>query len=229
MINYKKLQISQSNQSGFTIIESLVAVIVVAILMTAISPVIVLSVATRVQARRIELAADAATAYIDGIKSNKIEAPSSPITGVDQNIGDYDPPSVGALTCSTAQDYCTAPATNLYCVDGDGDGTGCSKTSSKDFVIQAFRYNKASSNDESGYQLGLRVYRADGFASDGGDLKKAPAKQNTFTGGIGNRKTPLFEITTEISDENTSFSDLCGRLKPETTTGSPDPNPQSKC
>ncbi len=225
MINYKKLQISKSNQSGFTIIESLVAVIVVAILMTAISPVIVLSVATRVQSRRIELAADAATAYIDGIKSNKIAAPSSPITGDSQNIKDYAPPSVGSLTCSTTNDYCTAPATNLYCLDGDGDGTGCTKTSSKDFVIQAFRYNKASSDEEKGYQLGLRVYRADGFANDGGNLQKAPAKQNTFTGGIGNRKTPLFEITTEISDGNTSFSDLCDRLRPQNALD----NAQSGC
>lgn len=225
MINYKKLQTSQSNQSGFTIIESLVAVIVVAILMTAISPVIVLSVGTRVQSRRIELATDAATAYIDAIKSKKIEAPSSPITGAGQNIKDYDPPSVGTLTCNKPSDYCTRPATNLYCVDGDGDGGGCSKTSSKDFVIQAFRYNKASSNDEDGYQLGLRVYRADGFASNGGDLKQAPTKQNTFTGGIGNRKTPLFEITTEISDENTSFGDLCNRLQPQ----NPSDNLESEC
>ncbi len=223
MINYKKLQASPSNQSGFTIIESLVAVIVVAILMTAISPVIVLSVATRVQSRRVELATDAATAYIDGIKSKKIDPPPSPITGTNQNIGSYNPPSVGSLTCTKSNDYCTRPVTNLYCVDGDGGG--CTKTSSKDFVIQAFRYNKASSDAEKGYQLGVRVYRADGFASNGGNLKKAPIRQNTFTGGVGGRKTPLFEITTEISNEDTSFSDLCDRLKPQNISD----NTQSSC
>jgi len=46
----------QASQFGFTIVESLMAIVVVAILMTAISPVIILSVATRVQARRVELA-----------------------------------------------------------------------------------------------------------------------------------------------------------------------------
>lgn len=226
MINYKKLQASLSKQSGFTIIESLVAVIVVAILMTAISPVIVLSVATRVQARRIELATDAATAYIDGIKSKKIDPPSSPITGGNKSIKDYNPPVVGTLTCRTnsaSYPYCTRPATNLYCVDGDGGG--CTKDSSKDFVIQSFRYNKTSSDAEKGYQLGLRVYRADGFVNSGGNLKKAPSKQNTFTGGIGNRKTPLFEITTEISNDATSFSDLCDRLQRQNSSD----NPQSSC
>ncbi len=227
MINYKKLQTSPSDQSGFTIIESLIAVIVIAILMTAISPVIVLSVATRVQSRRVELATDAATGYLDAIKSKRITPPDSPITGGTENIASYSPPTVGSLTCSTANGYCTAPATNLYCVDGDGGG--CTMNSNKDFVIQAFRYNKASSDVDDGYQLGLRVYRADGFASNGGNLGKAPVKQNTFTGGIGDRKTPLFEITTEISNKATSFGDLCNRLKPEIPSGGTNPNPKSAC
>src|SRR6476469_3620673 len=51
--------------SGYTIIESLVAMIVVSVLMIAIAPVMAYSVATRVQARRIELATQAASAYID--------------------------------------------------------------------------------------------------------------------------------------------------------------------
>ena len=61
--------------AGFTIIESLVAVIVLGILMTAIAPTIVLSTATRVQSRRIELATLAARGYIDGVSSGNIPAP----------------------------------------------------------------------------------------------------------------------------------------------------------
>ncbi|MDB9336061.1 prepilin-type N-terminal cleavage/methylation domain-containing protein, partial [Nodularia spumigena] len=43
---------SSSSDSGFTIIESLLGVVVVAILLASISPVLVMSTAMRVQSRR---------------------------------------------------------------------------------------------------------------------------------------------------------------------------------
>ena len=67
-LQFQKLN-SSKNKAGFTIIESLVAVIVLGILMTAIAPTIVISTATRVQSRRIELATLAARGYIDGVSS----------------------------------------------------------------------------------------------------------------------------------------------------------------
>ena len=60
--------LSQSRDGGYTIIESLVAMIVVSVLMIAIAPVMAFSVATRVQARRMELATQAARAYIDALR-----------------------------------------------------------------------------------------------------------------------------------------------------------------
>jgi prepilin-type N-terminal cleavage/methylation domain-containing protein len=219
MIYQKLRQISPSNESGFSIIESLVAILIVSILLAAIAPVIVLSVATRVQAKRIEKASEAARSYIDGVQSGIITAPNSPITD-STTIADYAVPTVGSLTC-TANNYCTAPANNLYCVSFDGNS--CTTTSTNNYVIQAIRYNPATettggstkniTDPTKGYQLGLRVYRSDGFASAGGSLKKAPNKQATFTGGAGDRKTPLVEMTTEISDDNTKFSDFCDRLE----------------
>ncbi len=226
MIHYKLRHTSLSNESGFTIIESLVAILVVAILLAAIAPVFVISVATRVQAKRIETATDAAKTYIDGIQSGTITAPNSPITD-GTTIADYPAPTVGSLTC-TLNNYCSAPTNNLYCVSVDGNN--CTTTSTSNYVIQAIRYNKATqtsggsttniTDPTKGYQLGLRVYRADGFASAGGDLKKAPSKQATFTGGLGDRKAPLLEVTTEISNDETKFSDLCDRLQDTNNTAS---------
>ncbi|NES72920.1 MAG: prepilin-type N-terminal cleavage/methylation domain-containing protein, partial [Okeania sp. SIO2D1] len=43
----------QESEAGFTIIESLIAIIIVGILMVAIAPVIAFSAATRLQARRV--------------------------------------------------------------------------------------------------------------------------------------------------------------------------------
>ncbi|HBQ97795.1 MAG TPA: hypothetical protein DD761_04590, partial [Cyanobacteria bacterium UBA11691] len=46
-------------ESGFTLIESLVAVVILTIMLVGIAPVIVLATATRIQARRVELATQA--------------------------------------------------------------------------------------------------------------------------------------------------------------------------
>jgi prepilin-type N-terminal cleavage/methylation domain-containing protein len=229
MIYLKKQHLSLSKQSGFTIIESLVAIIVVGILMTAIAPTIVLSVATRVQARRVELAADAAQSYIDGVRSGTIEVSKLPS---DKELKKYDAPKQGTLTC-TANDYCSSPDENLYCIDGDASGN-CTINSSKDMIVQAFRYNPNSTEAEDGYSLGTRVYRADAF--DKTKVKELRAlkdpntkKQSTFTGVTGlsikKAQTPLMEITTEISNGAT-FSSFCDRLK--VRDEEPD-NDSSKC
>jgi prepilin-type N-terminal cleavage/methylation domain-containing protein len=211
MIKHKKQpKIPRSSESGFTIIESLIAMLVASFLLAAVAPVIVLATASRVQARRIELGTQAARTYIDGVKIGAIPAPEATSTGVTLNA--FDPPSVGSLTCN-ANAYCTAPATpanTLYCIDADGGG--CTVGNSKDLLVQAFRYNSASTSANAGYQLAVRVYRADGFNSDG-SLKKAPSKQATFTGGLGDRKAPLVEMTTAIAPQTSSFNDLCNRLK----------------
>jgi prepilin-type N-terminal cleavage/methylation domain-containing protein len=65
----------QSRDGGYTIIESLVAMIVVSVLMIAIAPVMAFSVATRVQARRVELATQAARTYIDALRTGAIKPP----------------------------------------------------------------------------------------------------------------------------------------------------------
>lgn len=224
MIHRKHPPTSPSDELGFTIIESLVAILVAAALLTAIAPVIVLSVATRVQAKRIETATDAAKSYIEGVRSGAIPVPPSPITD-STTIAAYSPPTAGSLTCGTGTGYCSAPATNLYCMSFDGNA--CTTTNTRNFVIQAIRLNQGTVttggsttnivDPTKGYVLGVRVYRASGFSSDGGNLKKAPDKQPTFTGGAGDRKAPLVEMTTEIT-KNVTFSDFCDRLaKPDTT------------
>jgi prepilin-type N-terminal cleavage/methylation domain-containing protein len=210
MIKHKQYpKIRCSSDSGFTIIESLIAIVVASVLLAAVAPVIVLATASRVQARRIELGTQAARTYIDGVKTGVISAPASTDA---VELKDFAPPTVGSLTCN-ANAYCTVPATpanTLYCIDGDGGG--CTVGNSKDLLVQAFRYNTASTSANAGYQLAVRVYRADGFDSNG-ILKKAPTKQATFTGGLGDRKAPLVEMTTAIASQTSSFNDLCNRLK----------------
>jgi hypothetical protein len=79
----------------------------------------------------VELATQAARAYIDGVRSGTINHPPS----ITNNLGDYAAPtSSGSLNC-TGNSYCSSMP-NLYCVDFDG--SGCSASSLTDMVVQPF-------------------------------------------------------------------------------------------
>jgi prepilin-type N-terminal cleavage/methylation domain-containing protein len=202
----------QSTQAGFTIIESLLALILVSILMVALSPVIVLSVATRVQARRVELASRAAKTYVDGVRSGLIDAP--PIIISDDQFKDefekFAAPQSGTLVCDSAQtDYCTKPSgqpggsvlvekevcqngncstqdieiTTLYCIDQDGGG--CTTDSTTDMIVQAVGYHpEPASNPPTTTQ---EIY--DKFADKGYEL------------GIRVYRASAFEEDMEKSEE----------------------------
>lgn len=68
--------IAQSSEAGFTLMESLMAIVVLTIMLVGIAPFIVLATATRVQARRVELATQAARTYIDAVRSGAVPAPN---------------------------------------------------------------------------------------------------------------------------------------------------------
>jgi type II secretory pathway pseudopilin PulG len=189
----KLMSPSPPTQSGFTIVEALLAIILVTVLMVAIAPVIALSVATRVQARRVEQATQAARTYIDGVRSGQIETPAARVpmteTATDPSSGqkiyvykrdkfaEVKAPANTPLNCpkpavllqNSRYPYClnqpgvTPTGISLYCADFDGNG--CSSGSSKDFIIQAFRSVIPLSGDtgSQGYLLGVRVYRANAF------------------------------------------------------------------
>ncbi|MGK7900446.1 MAG: hormogonium polysaccharide secretion pseudopilin HpsB [Hormoscilla sp.] len=234
------------NQSGFTIMESLMAIVVVAILLTSIAPMVVLAVATRVQARRVEMATQAAWTYIDGLSTQTTPHPNHAVvidgttTTWSEFIGTFAAtippanPSSDLGGCGpTLYPYCqNNPSWSLYCVDQDEE-SGCSTDSMKDMVIQAFRsttntgYLSITDADEAarqadgrrGYLVSVRVYRADAF-SDDEELKSAGShptevtgRQRTYTSGLGLRKVPLIELTTEIpAEDGAGYSNLCERI-----------------
>ncbi len=223
MITPKQKQLfTHSSQSGFTIIESLMAVVVVSILMAAIAPAIALSVATRVQAKRIEQASQAARAYVDGVKAGTITAPSHSVAQSSfATVGQTTlptpiaPPTGGSLSCgspttglnagATTNYYCADTTTSsLYCINGD-ETAGCSSNSVRDLIIQSFR----TTNDKN-YLLGVRVYRAEGFKTS--DAFTAGGQQATFTGGLGKLKAPLLQMTTAITGTQPKYQEYCDRL-----------------
>jgi prepilin-type N-terminal cleavage/methylation domain-containing protein len=219
MIKFKQQQqICPSGESGFTIIESLVALLVVAILLTAIAPVIVLATATRVQSRRIELATQATKTFIDGIRTGSIttlpitinpalDPPSATIT---RNLVDRPDDyliSLGKMPLPTS-------TTGLYCFTKAGMITTTDCTDKPyEFYIQASRIVQSTGTND-GYRLGIRIYRADVDFNKPLTASTATTKstQRTFTSGVGDRQAPLIEMTTDIGSSATTFRALCQRL-----------------
>jgi prepilin-type N-terminal cleavage/methylation domain-containing protein len=204
--------LSDSRDGGYTIIESLVAMIVVSVLMIAIAPVMAFSVATRVQARRVELATQAARTYINALRTGAIKPddpilPGFPIRVTDPDVADAKAPT----------DYNT-----LYCVDMDGNGV-CNPSSTKDFYVQGAWLNKNATPTDvtsKGYELLVRVYRADSFAPGAPGLKpnpKSATKQSVVGSGLGDRTMPVVEMTTQIppttQGASSAYRSLCARLK----------------
>ncbi|WP_293146602.1 MULTISPECIES: prepilin-type N-terminal cleavage/methylation domain-containing protein [unclassified Microcoleus] len=192
-----------SQDGGYTIIESLVAMIVVSVLMIAIAPVMAFSVATRVQARRVELATQAAKTYIDALRTGTIKFGGSgfPTAAPANDLASAAPPAVG----------------DTYCVNMNGGG--CEPNSNKGFYVQGawLNQNATAGNDPTskGYQLLVRVYRADSFA--GGVTLRPPktaTKQSVVGSGLGDKTIPVVEMSTEIPASGTpSYSSISDRLK----------------
>lgn len=242
MIKYKQQQqICSSGESGFTIIESLVALLVVAILLTAIAPVIVLATATRVQSRRVELATQAAKTFIDGIRTGAITPPNpdtditltAPTSAAPRRVSDVPAKAAVAATGTTAAISATAfvpgspgdylinitkmpaptQAPGLYCFNKNGQLNPPDCTGDL-FYIQARRIVQSIGVND-GYRLGIRVYRADVTSADFPLTASTVDTKNTqtpFTSGLGSRKAPLIEMTTDIGNSTTTFQALCQRL-----------------
>ena len=199
--------LSQSRDGGYTIIESLVAMIVVSVLMIAIAPVMAFSVATRVQARRVELASQAATAYINALRVGAIKPPTGTSGFPAKDQTDPPPP----------------PQTpnGFYCVDLDKETPGCG--SNKDFLIQGLWRNLANPTDPTttGYELTVRVYRADGFTTGRPMIAQ---QQSVANSALGNPQAPLVVMKTQIPPTTQGTASprqaLCSQLNPTGATPS---------
>ncbi len=218
--NHGKTGFLPSSESGYTILEGLMAVVVVAVLVSAIGPVIAFSVGTRVQAKRVELATQAARTYIDGVKSEAIPAPVV-INDSTKKVNGQDAPTGGSLSCDHPTNPNLCNNNTLYCVDFDGDknndGKPCETDSSVDMVVQGVGYNASSTDATKGYQLGVRVYRANSFVP-GVTIKQPTANEpltpdSLTTNSLGNRSLPLVQMSTEVLPKDATLDDINYRFE----------------
>jgi prepilin-type N-terminal cleavage/methylation domain-containing protein len=208
----------QLGQSGFTLLESLIAMVVVSTLMVGIAPMLALTVAGRVQARRVDLAAQEARNYVNGIRAGSITIPTVP---------------TGVTATTSARNLQAAPGLTSWTSDSstriDTNGNGFSVNDPVDLVIQPIRngqnINTTTGVTEAdirrrGFDLVVRVYRADAFDSSGNVIGGGPLQINSstakttasaFTGTLGSRTAPLTIVSSDAIDQSTQINDYRNR------------------
>lgn len=200
-----KLQpkILSASDSGFTIIEVLVGVVFITILLAAISPVLVMSTAVRVQSKGMEKAVQAAETFINDVSNNSISAPTFLIT---------ETPNT-PINLETEMPVPKKTDTDLYFFKKDSTITACNPISTcqpdkdtpfDEFYIQAAQIKPAGTKTSDGYRLAIRIYRE--------DLDFDQTILPSSTGRIVvNKQEPILIKTVEISG-STTFGSLCSRL-----------------
>ena len=204
-----------TSESGYTILEGIMAILMVTVMLTLVGPVIAFSVGTRVQAKRIELASQAAKTYVDSLRAGSLPPPvdNTPDTSalkvrLPPNSGQADG---GVLDCdpkTNVQGFCNNTKT-LYCVSFDGNNT-CSNESLVDMVVQgqACYPKDTTDNTNNGYHLLVRVYRANAFGKlTGTDGFKEGKSDSSVTNALGDPSKPLTTFTTYIvPDADSAFN-----------------------
>lgn len=218
-----------STQSGFSLLEALMAVVVVSILMTAILPMIVLTTATRVNSRRIDLATQAARGYIDGVRSGVIDITTAGssfpfIGGAQTNRNQYF--SDVLAPSSSPDNISTTGLNSIYGIKVDTNGNGFNVSDPQDLVIQPMRSGGTDLSTQ-GFYMQVRVYRADAFTMDAsGNLNGLQSGLTTLYKGngdcpngglvvsssIGSKACPLVVMRADINTATSTLSQIKSRL-----------------
>lgn len=194
------------NDSGLTLIECLVAIIVIGITAVVVAPVIAISVATRTQSQRAEQAFQLAQAEVNRVKfvvaNNDTYTVSAATVAAADSVDQFpaiDPPGdININTYSTTADASTAKP-----LDVDGDGT-------TDYAAQIFRTEGVSNGTTPvAFDLGVRIYDARIFPANPADLSTEQARIGLTSGEGQGGTRPLSVIYTSVikSDEENSLCD----------------------
>jgi len=199
-----RLSKPHSSQQGISLLECLMAITVVSVVISILTPPIFLAVATQIQNRRAEQAIQLAQGEIDRVRS----------IAEQQEYRDTDLPPVGSTIVQqqsapsgTTLDRNSMSATTGLLVDVNGDGT-------KDFVVQTYRNTGVpdSNGKTVAFDMGVRVYAAV-ITQNYGLLENPPKRSASLqlTTALGAQKRrPLAVMYTTVthSDDRNSLCNL---------------------
>ena len=198
---------SRSSEAGLTLIECLVALVVIAVTAATITPMMVYAVATRVQNQKTEQAMQIARGEIDKIRlvveqggdySTRLGELSLFSTGASTSLVLVPPPAsfISASSAVTAVDQ----ARRLD-IDGDND---------TDFAVQLFRdkgIEIGADNTPIAFNVGVRVYDSRAEANLGSLTTDRAGL--AFTSGEGQRgRRPLAVLYSQIA-QGDRINSLC--------------------
>lgn len=186
----------QRQSKGFTLLEVMATMVIIAVALVAVAPALIVAAAARVHSERIETASNLATLEIERIQSI-----------VARGVGDYtvgDLPGAGAIG--------TVPA-NFDGFDINGDGTD-------DYYIGAFRFNEVADCEgvanpalPCAFSVGVYVYSR--LAFDGGtftgsatDLNPLDGNVNSVEGALQAKERPLVFSQAEVGSVAT-LEEIC--------------------
>jgi prepilin-type N-terminal cleavage/methylation domain-containing protein len=204
-----------ASQAGFTLLEALVALIIVSIIMVFITPPIFMATASRIQDRRAEQALQLAQAEIDRVRATVERG-----TYTDDDIPDQVTQRLEAVPAPTTisrqlkssvsrcntYDGSKIPSNTLLQVDVTGD---CES----DFLVQSFRSDGPDSGSTTpyttGFRMATRVYvDLSSLRNNLGGLQSPPKPASlSFTTGLGGQsKQPLSILYSTVVRNDTSNS-----------------------
>lgn len=193
-----------SKEAGLTLLECIIAIVVVGVVGVTIAPAMVVSVATRVQSQKAEQALQLAQGEIDQIRLEMERDGQIPDDRIALATVAYtDLADAGAPTGLTTNDIPTLVQAREIDLDNDGDA---------DFAIQVFRSQEdVSVTDASGdtflqaFGLGVRVYDIEAFNS--GETLLTDEGSLGFTSTEGDReRNPLAVLYTTVNSSETGNS-----------------------
>ncbi|NJM96621.1 MAG: type II secretion system protein [Phormidesmis sp. RL_2_1] len=182
------------NDNGLTLIECLVAIAVIGMTTAVIAPVMVFSIATRVQSQKAEQALQVAQGEIEKIRllverggDYSVPLASYPSTSIVSIASTAGPISTAAAFNST-----TTNVAKLVNVDSNADN---------EFAVQVFRSvgsTPTGSPVPIAFDVGVRVYDTRAFQANSTNLATSTASLS-FTSGEGQRGSrPLAVIYTSF-------------------------------
>ncbi|MCI3280535.1 hypothetical protein L5470_06010 [Synechococcus sp. PCC 6717] len=203
-------------QRGLTLVECIVAILVVNVAVAALAAPLMLVAATRVQNDRIAQATALALAEADRMRvlmeqgvnvTTNVIPPQSSVSATlgEPNLLSSQPPPTTVTTCTGGGMGLPTAATQ-----------GCLRTfNNAQFVVQMYRgtLTFGPNNRIVGYPMQVRVYNRATF-TDGSPSTATPIQQQpaTMTSSIGNVGLPLAVITTDIVQGDSSTT-LCSISK----------------
>jgi prepilin-type N-terminal cleavage/methylation domain-containing protein len=191
-------------EQGLTLIECLVAIVMVALVAGSIAPVMVISVASRVNNQKAEQALGLAQAEIDRtrtlVERGEATINEDPRTDLPEEDSDIDEGEIATTPGISPSD--ARP------VDIDQDGT-------PDFLVHTFRttgITPADADVPAAFNMGVRVYDIRALDTSG-TLLTQPASL-ALTGGEGQRsQRPLAALYTTIADSDDQERSLCNLIE----------------